>query len=108
MKKNEARFTIKFNTANPRHKEAIRMLNGAGRSKASLIADALCMYACYGATECSDLIINSRNNKIISTGINKTQISTKIDETINATESSQLDEDAFWKDVGSSVYSFFD
>ena len=44
-KKDETRFTIKFNPANPRHKEAMRILNeDGGRRKASLIADALCMY----------------------------------------------------------------
>jgi hypothetical protein len=48
-KKDVARFTIKFNTINPRHKQAIRMLNEAGRTKAALIADALCMYAHYGS-----------------------------------------------------------
>ena len=55
-KKNEARFTIKFNPANPRHQEAIRTLNEAGRGKAALIADALCMYAHYGASMSADLL----------------------------------------------------
>ena len=55
-KKNEARFTIKFNPANPRHREAIRTLNEAGRGKATLIADALCMYIHYGATMSADLL----------------------------------------------------
>ena len=50
-KKNEARFTIKFNPANPRHREAMRILNEAGRGKAALIADALCMYTHYGAAD---------------------------------------------------------
>ena len=106
-KKNEARFTIKFNPSNPRHKEAMKMLNKAGRCKASLIADALCVYACYGATAYGDLF-NDRYSKIIATKTNETQISTKIEETISATEISQLDEEAFWKEVGSSVSSFFD
>ena len=55
-KKNEARFTIKFNPANPRHREAIRILNEAGRGKATLIADALCMYTHYGANMSADLL----------------------------------------------------
>ena len=45
MKKNPSRFTIKFNTANSRHIKAVEMLNAAERCKASLIADALHMYA---------------------------------------------------------------
>ena len=55
-KKNEARFTIKFNPINPRHREAMRLLNEAGRTKASLIADALCMYDQYGANTSVELL----------------------------------------------------
>ena len=50
MKKNEARFTIKFDPNNPRQREAMRILNDAGRRKAALITDAiLCMFGYYGA-----------------------------------------------------------
>ena len=59
-KKDEARFTIKFNLANPRHKEAMRILNEAGRSKATLIADAICMYIHYSAGTATDLIGNAK------------------------------------------------
>ena len=55
-KKDETRFTIKFNPVNPRHREAIRILNEAGRGKASLIADAICMYIHYGADMGADLL----------------------------------------------------
>jgi hypothetical protein len=58
MKKDEARFTIKFNPANPRHKKAIQLLNEAGRRKAPVIADALCMYDRYGADQINDLMGN--------------------------------------------------
>ena len=56
-KKNEARFTIKFNPVNPRHREAMRILNEAGRGKAALIADALCMYAHFGTNVSADLLV---------------------------------------------------
>ena len=54
-KKDESRFTIKFNPGNPRHREAMWILNEAGRGKAALIADALCMYVRYGADVSADL-----------------------------------------------------
>ena len=44
MKKDETRFTIRFNPSDPKQKKAMDVLEGAGRRKASLIADALCDY----------------------------------------------------------------
>ena len=44
MKKDETRFTIRFNAADPRHQRTMRVLERAGRRKASLIADAVCEY----------------------------------------------------------------
>ena len=55
-KKNEARFTIKFNPVNPRHRKAIEFLNRVGRGKAALIADALCEYARYEVDISDDLL----------------------------------------------------
>ena len=43
-KKDEARFTIRFNPADPRHQIAMEVLASAGRRKASIIADAICDY----------------------------------------------------------------
>jgi|GEM_PF-3372430 len=42
-KKDASRYTIKFNPDIPSHKEAMRTLDEAGRSKAALIADAIRM-----------------------------------------------------------------
>ena len=44
MKKNEMRFTIRFNPADPRHKITINALNASGRRIATLIADAVYDY----------------------------------------------------------------
>ena len=44
MKKDETRFTIRFNPADPRHQTAMNALKSAGRRKSTLIADALCEY----------------------------------------------------------------
>jgi hypothetical protein len=44
MKKEETRFSIRFNPADPRHQFAMDALNTAGRRKATLIADALYHY----------------------------------------------------------------
>jgi len=41
MKKDECRFTIRFNPDIPEHAQAIQLLNESGRAKASLIASAL-------------------------------------------------------------------
>jgi len=44
VKKDETRFTIRFNPIDPRHQAAMDTLEASGRRKASLIADALCEY----------------------------------------------------------------
>jgi hypothetical protein len=44
MKKDETRYTIRFNPSDPRHRKAMETLNIAGRRKATLIADAVCEY----------------------------------------------------------------
>ena len=44
MKKEEMRFSIRFNPADPRHRSAARILNEAGRSKAVIVANALWEY----------------------------------------------------------------
>jgi hypothetical protein len=43
-KKDETRFTIRFNPADPRHQRAMDALKASGRRKAYLIADAICEY----------------------------------------------------------------
>jgi hypothetical protein len=44
MKKDETRFTIRFNPTDPRHKKTMEVLSAAGRRKSTLIADAICDY----------------------------------------------------------------
>ena len=44
MKKEEMRFSIRFNPADPRHRKAAQILNQAGRSKAIIVANALWEY----------------------------------------------------------------
>jgi len=44
MKKDEDRFTIRFNPADPRQKITRDALTAAGRRKALLITDAVCEY----------------------------------------------------------------
>ena len=43
-KKDETRYTIRFNPSDPRQQIAMAALNTAGRRKATLIADAICEY----------------------------------------------------------------
>ena len=62
-KKDGTRFTLKFNPVNSRHREAVRILNEAGRGMASLVADALCMYAHYGAGMAADLMNAGNSGK---------------------------------------------
>lgn len=44
MKKDDTRFTVRFNPTDPRQQSAIADLNASGRRKAALIADALYYY----------------------------------------------------------------
>ena len=44
QKKDETRFTIRFNPTDPRHHRVMTALKASGRRKASLIADAVCEY----------------------------------------------------------------
>jgi len=44
MKKDETRFTIRFNPVDPRQRRAMNALEAAGRRKSTLIADAVCEY----------------------------------------------------------------
>ena len=97
-KKNEARFTIKFNPANPRHREAMRVLNEAGRSKAALIADALCLYAHYSTNTAADLMGRAKPRD----GAVATK---KSPSAIPADTASQKDD--VWLTVNESLESFF-
>ena len=44
MKKEEMRFSIRFNPDDPRHKQAAQLLNMSGRRKAAIVANALWEY----------------------------------------------------------------
>ena len=44
MKKDEARYTVRFNPADPRHQVVMAALDAAGRKKASFLADAAYYY----------------------------------------------------------------
>ena len=60
MKKDNTRFTIRFNPADPRHQRVMDVLESAGRRKASLIADAVCEYLVrHGGVEPSAIITYS-------------------------------------------------
>jgi len=52
MKKDEARYTIRFCSADPRHRTVMEALDAAGRRKAALIVDAIWEYlAQHGGAE---------------------------------------------------------
>lgn len=60
MKKDEMRFSIRFNSADPRHIKAAQILNLAGRRKATIVADALWEYELkHGAGEVSGNLADS-------------------------------------------------
>ena len=65
MKKEEMRFSIRFNHADPRHRNAARMLNQLGRSKAIIVADALWEYGLKHGT-LADISGNNDVTAIIS------------------------------------------
>ena len=95
-KKDVARFTIKFNPANSRHREAMRVLNEAGRNKAALIADALCLYAHYSTNTAADLVGRAKPG----------DKSRHIQREVPADAASQKDD--VWLTVNESLESFFD
>ena len=106
-KKDEARFTIKFNPANPRHREAMRILNGAGRCKASLISDAICMYAHYSTGMAADLVGSAKP------GSGPTQVQSEVVPAAKKNPPAILVDaanhaDDLWLTVNESLESFFD
>ena len=103
QKKNEARYTIKFNTANPRHREAMRILDKTCRGKAGLIADALCMFSHYGAGATDDLLNEGKRRFGVYVPDLQGVDGGSFDKT-----GSELSEDEFWKNVGDFVGAFFD
>ena len=62
-KKDKGRFTIKFNSKNPRHNEAMKILNDYGKGMSSLIADALYMYVHHGSNMASELVDKAKHEK---------------------------------------------
>ena len=59
-KKDKTRFTIRFNSVDPRHQIAMEALDAAGRRKASFIADAVCEYlARYSGDRTTALLTNT-------------------------------------------------
>jgi len=100
-KKDDARFTIKFNPDIPRHQEAIRILSEAGRAKAALIADAL--HLC------------SRNNGRITTVVVNDEMYKPVPisnvpnavKVVESSDEARLTDEDLWQTVGKSVESFF-
>ena len=101
-KKDEAKFTIKFNLVNLRHREAARILNESGRGKAALIAEALYAYAYHGAGKGVGLPSAS------SGGIKDELAPTLQDaEVYEDPETSELDDDTLLNTLAGSVEQFF-
>ena len=101
-KKDAIRYTIKFNPANPRHKKAMQILDESGeRRKASLIADALCMYSRYGVDMYDDLLTRD------TSGINQVQHmdTTKL-EAAKLSNATMTDEHNLWQSINESLAGF--
>ena len=120
-KKTPAKFTIRFKPSNPRHQQAIRMLNEAGPGNmAALIADALCMYAYYGTTMVGDLVSvekHTPNPVRLQRGPTVKATLEDVEQphstlTSNSNSGSPNDgeptEDDVWNVVNDSLGSFFD
>ena len=106
-KKDETRFTIKFNPSIPRHREAMRILNEAGRWKAALIADALCLYAHYGADMGAGIL---RGVPLIAAQgqVGVCDITVESTEVCKVSDTSTPDDDALLQSLANNVDSFFD
>jgi len=82
-KKDESRFTVRFNQENPRHNKAMQILNKHGKGMASLIADALCMYVHYGADFTGDLMTVT-SPTVQSTGVFQNDSQNKFDSALDS------------------------
>ena len=100
-KKDESKFTIKFNPVNPRHREAVRILNEVGRGKAALIAEALYIYAHRGVGIGAGLSSGS------SSGMKELAPDLQGAEVCEASETSELDDDTLLNTLAGSVERFF-
>jgi hypothetical protein len=98
MKKDETRFTIRFNPTDPRHKKTMEVLSAAGRRKSTLIADAICdylmRYSNTAATSAFPIAPSSYTSHSICNGIsaNDLQIQTSKPPTIvdNSTGANEI------------------
>ena len=109
VKKDESRFTIKFNPVNPRHREAVRILSEAGRCKAALIADALCMYVHYGA-DMGAGILRGGMRGVPPIAIQECDVAVSTVESTEVCKTSGThapEEDTLFQDLVDSVESFF-
>ena len=106
IKKQEARFTIQFNLNNPRHKEAVKILNEVGRSKAMLIAEALYVYFRYVSNAINHIGSNKSQHEVTTTIHEKLEVSeiAPLNEDIDTTQSI---EDDLWQTVNESLGAFF-
>jgi len=113
MKKDETRFTVKFNPANPRHRDAIRILNTAGGRVAGLIADALCFYSHHGTTSTADLGVAPARpqHKATMVAPEQSEVPDASSPTLEIADTAlgtdQPTEDDLWQTINESLESFF-
>ena len=110
-KKDESRFTIRFCVANPRHREAIKILNEAGRRKASLISDALLFYVRHGTEFTTDLATSpiqfQREIRVAVQESYKVPVNTSLSTKPQDIHSLSPSDD-IWQTVNDSLGAFFD
>jgi len=114
-KKDKERFTIKFNSKNPRHNEAMQILNDYGKGMSSLIADALCMYVHQGTNMTTKLIDKTKQEKRparVDEGVvhNPSQKeSVKLDISLSMIKSTEtpLSQDDFQSTLNAALDAFF-
>jgi len=120
-KKKPERFTIQFDANIPNHQEAMNTLNEAGRSKATLIAEAIhiknAFYA-YKTSAFAELFINTKHET--SPTPQQTQSSKAPQKQLEVTDIHPLlpiiethdtpsinqSEDAFWESINDSLELF--
>jgi len=100
-KKDKTRYTIKFNSADLRHQEAMKALDAAGRRKASLIADALCMYNRYGADMGFTPLVSDINNANPTQHQDKPAI-----KTAPPSNTSDANDNDIWQSINESLAGF--
>jgi len=107
MKKEEARFTIKFNPSDPIEREMINLLNGSDRRKAAMLKAWYVVYAHYKDEAIAKLLsVKDHNANSVRLQREYTIKAAAVQESVEAESTQSADED-LWQIANDSLGGFF-